>query len=324
MKAPLLISGAFAALALVACGGEPANTAVADEAANTEVETTNVVLTLEAAADGEWRNEDNKARNQYRNPAETLAFFGLEPDHVVVEITPGGGWYTEVIAPYIAAGGGTYYAAGFDTTGNERRAAGLERFKERFGDTEIFGEIQHSVVGAGNGGLAPAGTADMVLSFRNVHNWMGNGSDVEMMKAAYEALKPGGILGVVEHRLPSTAEQDPNGGTGYVHEDYMKQIAAAGGLVYVDSSEVNANPNDTADHPFGVWTLPPVRFSGNDNNPAPEGFDRAAYDAIGESDRFTMKFMKPLETSDATEAVTEGLKEVSSELAEEAGIGQGS
>lgn len=303
MNIQLLLSGAAAALVLAACGGiqSSADTPNTPDVEVTDATSAEPTLTLEAAASGEWRNPDNAARNQHRNPAETLAFFGLEPDDTIVEITPGGGWYTEVIAPYVAAGGGTYYAAGYDTTGNERRAAGLQRYKDAFGNKDIFGEIQHSVVGEGNGGLAPAGTADMVVSFRNIHNWMGSGADTAMMKQVYDALKPGGVFGVVEHRLPSTAEQDPNGSTGYVHESYMKAIAESAGLVFVESSEVNANPADDADHPFGVWTLKPVRFSGNENNPAPEDFDREAYDAIGESDRFTMKFMKPLETAEGAE-----------------------
>lgn len=304
MKTHFLFTGAIAALALTACGAVESGASAANAPeTNAEAETSEAVsLTLEASATGEWRNPDNVARNEFRNPAETLAFFGLEPNDTIVEITPGGGWYTEVIAPYVAAGGGTYYAAGYDTAGNERREAGLQRYKDAFSDTAVFGEIKHSVVGEGNGGLAPAGTADMVVSFRNIHNWMGpDGNDIAMMKQIYDALKPGGVFGVVEHRLPSTAEQDPNGSTGYVHESYMKTIAENAGLVFVDSSEVNANQNDDADHPFGVWTLKPVRFSGNDNNPAPEGFDRATYDAIGESDRFTMKFMKPAETAEETE-----------------------
>lgn len=326
MKSHLILSGAIAALALAACGAEQTNSAASNVAAAEAPAAAAATLTLEAAANGDWRNEANKARNEFRHPVGTLAFFGLEGDDTVVEITPGGGWYTEVIAPYIAAGGGTYIAAGPDTTGNERRAQALENFKTRFGDTEVFGEIEHSIVGRGNGGLAPAGTADVVLSFRNIHNWMGNGFDIEMMEEVYTALKPGGVFGVVEHRLPSTAEQDPNGATGYVHESYMKTIAESAGLVFVASSEVNANPKDTADHAFGVWTLPPVRFSGNENNPAPEGFDRAALDAIGESDRFTMKFMKPLDAAEAAPGVREASSGTSlpSEDELEAATGQGS
>lgn len=286
MKNALLMS--IAGLALVACNAQDATETVTSETAATEIATTETAeaasMTLEDVLAGEWRSDANRARDEFRNPAATLAFFDVDADETVVEISPGGGWYTEVIAPYIASGGGTYIAA---TRGDAERDAA---FLEKFGDAETFGDIKVGVLGGE--GIA-AGSADTVLTFRNIHNWMGNGSEAEVFANAYAALKPGGVFGVIEHRLPSGEEQNPQGATGYVHQDYAIQLAEAAGFELEASSEINANPADTADHPFGVWTLPPVSFTGNENNPAPEDFDPAKYEAIGESDRFTLKFVKP-------------------------------
>ena len=151
-----------------------------------------------------------KARDAERHPAETLAFFDVAADETVIELAPGGGWYTEVIAPYLNAGGGTYIAA---TGGDAERDA---KFLEKFSDTDTFGEVNVGVLGGE--GIAP-GSADTVLTFRNLHNWMGDGGDSEVFANAFAPLKPGGVIGVIEHRLPASAEQDPNGRTGYVHQD---------------------------------------------------------------------------------------------------------
>jgi predicted methyltransferase len=237
------------------------------------------------------RRAEQSARDQFRNPKETLEFFEVTAGKKVAEISPG--WYTNVIAPYLAENGGTYVAvlnpAGASERGDQRNAA----FKERFSDTAVYGDIEYGGFGKDNYAFTAPGTADVVLTFRNVHNWMGRGYAQEAFDAFYAALKPGGILGVVEHRLPESAEQNPRGNTGYVQESYMKDLAAKAGFEFVAASEVNANPKDTADHPFGVWTLPPASFAGSERNPAPEGFDAAAFKNIGESDRATLKFRKP-------------------------------
>jgi len=300
MKNALMVG--IAGLALVACSSETATqTGGPDHAAKAEVAADAPAAgSLEAVLAGSWRSDKNKARDQFRNPAETLAFFGVTADQTVVEISPGGGWYTEVIAPYLAAGGGTYYAS---TRGDAERDA---KFTEKFSDTATFGTVNVGVLGTDS---IPAGSVDTVLTFRNIHNWMRGGTEADVFANAYAALKPGGVFGVIEHRLPSSAEQDPQGGTGYVHEDYTIALGTAAGFELAGSSEINANPKDTADHPFGVWTLPPASFAGNEDRPAPEGFDAEAYKAIGESDRFTLKFVKPLT---AAAVVTEGVEQASS------------
>ncbi len=283
MKYALLAGLAVSVLA--ACGEQastpaatPTESAAAPEAAAPSVSP------MEFALNGDWRSDENKARDSSRNPAATLAFFGVDADETVVEISPGGGWYTEVLAPYLKAGGGTYVAA---TRGDAERDA---RFAETFANADNFGTVNIGVLGEDS---IAAGSADTVLTFRNIHNWMRSGTEAKVFEDAYAALKPGGVFGVVEHRLPSSAEQDPQGGTGYVHQDYAIALAEAAGFELAGTSEINANPKDTADHPFGVWTLPPVNVWQREGRDLPEGDDGARYQAIGESDRFTLKFVKP-------------------------------
>jgi len=255
---------------------------------------------LQAAIDSASRSPEEKARDAWRHPRETLEFFGVEPRHTVVEIWPGGGWYTNILAPWIAAGGGQLVEVLFDPTGIEdaERVARIntnnETFKANYTDPK-FGTIVYSGFSANSGPLTEPGSADFILTFRNIHNWMSGGYEQKFFDDAYAALKPGGVLGVVEHRLPSTATQDPKAVSGYVHEDYVKTLAANAGFEFAGSSEVNANPADTADHPYGVWTLPPVSRAPKEGEEVPEGWDPEAYQAIGESDRMTLKFVKPAE-----------------------------
>jgi len=305
MKNALMVG--IASLALVACSGETATqTAAPDDTVKADVAAAEAPAagSIDAVLAGSWRSDKNKARDQFRHPAETLAFFDVDASETVVEISPGGGWYTEVIAPYLAAGGGTYIATA------SSRAERNEAFLEKFSDKEIFGEVNLGKLGEDT---IPAGSVDTVLTFRNIHNWMRGGTEADVFANAYAALKPGGVFGVIEHRLPSSAEQHPEGGEGYVHEDYAIALGEAAGFELAASSEINANPKDTADHPFGVWTLPPASFAGNEDRPAPEGFDPAAYTAIGESDRFTLKFVKPLTTA----AVVDGAVQQASSAAED-------
>lgn len=265
-------------------------------------------LTLAEAVAGEWRSDDEKARDTWRSPAATLAFLEVDPGETVIEIWPGGGWYTNVLAPYLASGDGTLIAAVWDT--NVFEGDRLARIEQRIADfkavyeadPDLFGTLEYSAFSAESGPLAPENSVDTVLTFRNVHNWMGGDYTAKFFTDAYAALKPGGILGVVEHRLPSSAEQNPRAATGYVHEDFVKALAAAAGFEFVEASEINANPSDTADHPFGVWTLPPVSRTADREGNTPDGFDPAIYAAIGESDRMTLKFKKPdAETSEPVE-----------------------
>lgn len=294
MKTLLLV--AVSALALAAC--TPAKTPAPASVEAAAVEEAAPTMTLAEAVASDLRSEEEKARDVWRHPVETLEFFGVESDDKVVEVWPGGGWYTNILAPWLASGGGTLVAAGFDAASiedAERRARTEQRlaeFKATYADAK-FGTIEHTAFSAASGPLTADGTADVVLTFRNLHNWMGGGYTEKFFADAYTALKPGGVLGVVEHRLPSTQAQDPKATSGYVHEDYVKALATAAGFEFVEASEINANPADTADHPFGVWTLPPnLATTDRDGKPV-EGFDPEKYKAIGESDRMTLKFRKP-------------------------------
>ncbi|MFN3608685.1 MAG: class I SAM-dependent methyltransferase [Hyphomonas sp.] len=290
---------AASALILAACSERALPTAEPVDA-TTETATAQAAeaATLADIVNSDQRSAEEKARDAWRNPVETLEFFGVEANDKVVEIWPGGGWYTNILAPWLASGGGTLVAAGFDPASvddPDRRARIEERlteFKNTYGDAR-FGTIEYSAFSAVSGPLTEPGTADAVLTFRNIHNWMSGGYTEKFFTDAYAALKPGGVLGVVEHRLPSTAMQDPTAASGYVHEDFVKGLATAAGFEFVEASEINANPADTADHPFGVWTLPPNSATSRGDGTTIEGFDPAKYTAIGESDRMTLKFRKP-------------------------------
>ncbi|MHA6288803.1 class I SAM-dependent methyltransferase [Maricaulis sp. CAU 1757] len=263
---------------------------------------------LSSVVNGPWRG-DMALRDEWRHPVETLEFFGVDPSGTIVEIWPGAGWYTQILAPWVDANGGTYIAAHFPDTGEgSARERALERYIERFSDTAIYGDIQIAGFDRNVGLQVEPGSADAILTFRNIHNWMARNYAEQAFAEFYEALKPGGIVGVVEHRLPSTREQDPNAGTGYVQESFVIALAEEAGLELVGSSEINANPNDNADHPFGVWTLPPVRRSPTEDDAGVDEFDREAFDAIGESDRMTLLFRKPLaaESADDTETAEDG------------------
>jgi predicted methyltransferase len=224
------------------------------------------------------RSEANRARDKYRHPAETLDFFGVTPAKKVVEFVPGGGWYTEILAR-LPAGGGSYTAL-------VPSAKAAEGATKMLADKKLTGTVA-TIDGATGTSTVPANSQDVVLTFRNVHNLTMNGGDVpaNVFKAWYAMLKPGGTLGVVDHRLPENADAAKEKDSGYVKESTVKRLAAAAGFRLAGSSNVNANPKDTHDHPKGVWTLPPTYSLGD--------VDKAKYAAIGESDRFTLKFVKP-------------------------------
>jgi predicted methyltransferase len=285
-----------ALLALAACSpgeraGEGARAAGRSEAGPAEG-------SLAWAVAGDWRVDAERARDVWRHPVETLEFFGVEPDDVVVEIYPGGGWYTAILGPWLKAGGGRLYAAHFDPAASPRAAAAVESYRAAFvAKPEIYGDITLTVASADARGLAPDGSADAVLTFRSVHNWMMGGYAEKIFADAFRALKPGGVLGVEEHRLPSTREQDPRAGTGYVQESFVIQLAEEAGFVFEAASEINANPADPADHPLGVWMLPPNLRSADRDGRTPEGYDPAVYQTIGESDRMTLRFRKPAAAS---------------------------
>jgi len=280
---------------LAACSAETTDSA--DETA-TETGAAQETMDTEATAQGPTLEEivssDQRPavyadRDQYRHPVETLKFFGIEPDMTVVEIWPGGGWYAHILAPYLEQGGGNYIAAGFEIGDSERARQSFESFQSAMSE---YGDVEFTVLSANADGVAPEGSADMVLTFRNVHNWMSGGFADKAFEDFYAALKPGGTLGVVEHRLPEDRAEDTEG--GYVKESAVIAMAEAAGFQFVEASEINANPADTADHPFGVWTLPPNSRSSNyGEDPNPE-FDGSKYLEIGESDRMTLMFSKPV------------------------------
>jgi len=300
LKSPLSLLLAPALIAVAACGQSDTQSSSTKSPAPTEEPATTEAVT-ESVADksaidtvlaGAHREDSDRARDAFRHPAQTLAFFEVTPEKRVAELFPGGGWYTKVLAPYIATGNGTYIAVNSDPGDNERRQQGLQRFKDAHSDTSIYGNIQHNLVGTERP-MAEAGTLDVVLTFRNVHNLMPGGNTEAFFANAYASLKPGGIFGVVEHRANTDVEQDPQARSGYVREDFVIAVAEKVGFEFDSKSEVNANPEDTKDHPFGVWTLPPVKRSAPRGETNPD-FDRTKYDAIGESDRMTIKFRKPI------------------------------
>ena len=238
---------------------------------------------LEQAVNGDHRSAKNKARDQYRHPVETLNFFGFTPNMTVVEITPGGGWYTEILAPALK-GKGKLYGAHYPDTGEDNYFSNSrKKLVKKLASNKVFNDVVLTdFVPRKQSKLAPQGSADLVLTFRNLHNWKDAGVE-QVFKDAFTALKPGGVLGVVEHRLPAGIA--PEKAKGYVSETKTIKQAKAAGFRFAGSSEINANPKDMAQHPKGVWTLPPSLALGET--------DKAKYLAIGESDRMTLKFVKP-------------------------------
>lgn len=241
---------------------------------------------LRAAIDSNHRPQASKARDVYRHPYETLTFFGVEADDVVIESWPGGGWYTEILAPYLKENGtliGATYdrsatpLAGWMTGSNQAFQQLLDSNTEVYGDIVIAEQLTQS-----QSRIAEPGTVDVILDFRNAHNWLGMGAE-NIVKAWHEALKPGGVVGLVDHRWP--ADQAAVAGNGYIHEKTLIDLMTANGFTYNGSSEINANPNDPKNHAGGVWNLPPTLRGVADA-------DRARLIAIGESDRMTLKFTK--------------------------------
>ena len=229
-------------------------------------------------------------RDKYRHPKETLEFFGLQPDQTVVEVWPSRGWYTEILAPYLRDHG-QYYAAGFaislkdEDTPKYMRNINADFATKMAAQPELYSKVIVSELGKPDRWHAcPAGTADLVLTFRNVHNWLAGDFENQMFKAFHAALKPGATLGVVEHRAKPGTSREVMKESGYVTEAYVIEVAEKAGFKLVEKSEINANPKDTKDHPEGVWTLPPSY--------ALKDKDREKYAAIGESDRMTLRFVK--------------------------------
>ena len=247
----------------------------------------NDALKLEAAARGAHRSVDNIERNAWRHPVETLEFFGLRDDMTVVEIwSGGGGWYTEVLAPFLRENG-KLYAANYDgSTGREYFKRNAKKFEDKLASKpEVYDKVVvTALMPPASMEPAPAGSADLVVTFRNMHNWVRAGIDEAMFKAMYDVLKPGGILGLVAHRGDPDMVGIEWARKGYVPESEAIRIAEAVGFAFEGRSEINANPKDTKNYADGVWTLPPSFRLGET--------DKATYEAIGESDRMTLKFVK--------------------------------
>ncbi len=275
-----------------------AEQAAAEESAPAEEPETgeDVAGLLDSALDGDHRTDDNRARDQYRNPRETLQFFGLEPDMTVIELYPGGGWYTAVLAPVLKDEGKLITAGFSEDSEVEYYRKSAKAFNEKLAaNPDVYGNVEQIVfMPPDQVDMGEPESADMVLTFRNLHNWHDRGALGAVFKEAYNVLKPGGVFGVVEHRAPEGVTIDEVKETGYMPEDYVVGLAEETGFRLEASSDVNANPADTGDHPMGVWTLPPsLRYCNDMDDGAAKSSCMEKYRQIGESDRMTLKFVKP-------------------------------
>ena len=264
---------AFGPLALALAAGPAAQALAADAG-------------LAAALAGPARSPAHVQRDAVRHPQQELEFFGLRSDMTVVEVAPGGGYWTEILAPYLQPAG-TLYVAVPPRNDPEAPKPGKDTYRQKLAaDPVTYGKVKISEMGLDHYEPAPAGTVDLIVTFRNLHNWMDAGYSSAALEGFYRALKPGGILGIEDHRARDDRPQDPKAANGYVRQDYTIELARKAGFEFVASSEINANPRDTKDWPQGVWTLPPTL--------ALKDKDRARYVAIGEADNYVLKFRKPL------------------------------
>lgn len=252
-------------------------------------------IRLHQAVESDTRPPADKARDVYRHPEASLRFWGLKPGASVIEVQPGGGWWTNIIAPYLAQTKGHYIAASADlsdpdVSANERK--GRATFEAKYAtNPALYGAIDTVGFGRRSGPLAPSASIDLILVSRETHNWVRDAFIQKAFADFFAALKPGGILAIEDHRAPDGA--DPAKGDGYISEAYVIGEATKAGFRLAGRSDINANPKDTKDYPFGVWTLPPTRRSSPFGQAPNPDFDHTKYDAIGESDRMTLKFVKP-------------------------------
>ncbi len=250
---------------------------------------------LHKAVTSASRPAADTVRDIYRHPEASLRFWGLKPGASVIEVEPGGGWWTNILAPYLAQTGGRYIAAAADLddpAASESERKSRAAFEGKYaGNPALYGSIRVVGFGPKSGALAAPASIDFVLVSRETHNWVTNGFIRKAFADFFAALKPGGVLAIEDHRAPDGA--DPAKGDGYVSEAYVIGEAARAGFKLAARSEINANPKDTKDYPFGVWTLPPARRSSPFGVAPDPSFDHAKYDAIGESDRMTLRFVKP-------------------------------
>jgi predicted methyltransferase len=262
----------------LACGVGAASVA-------TSAATVTVDPALAALVASKDRDPTFVARDAARHPAEELSFFGLKPNMTVVELWPAGGYWTEILGPYLAKDG--HYYVALPPPKDKEESASIKKWRARVAAHKgRMGTIKETTLGKGQYDVAPAGSADLIVTFRNLHNWVGDGIADDVLAGLFRALKPGGILGVEDHRGSNDKPQDPKVASGYLRQDYAIALAKKAGFEFVGSSEVNANPKDTKDWVDGVWTLPPTLSQGDK--------DKAKYVAVGEADNFVLKFRKPV------------------------------
>ena len=279
---------------LVMAQAAPATSAGTDQPADELVPPTSASdftsAQLDSVLAGSWRSDANRARDVYRHPKATLQFFGIRPDQTVIEITPGGGWYSEILAPLLHDNGHYIAAVQAPAGAGEARRDDDALHRKFAADAAHYGKAQFVTFDPKAPVFGAPGSADLVLTFRNVHNWVAankDGADTApaMFQAFFAVLRPGGVLGVVDHRADDSASLASVKSSGYLPTRYVVKLATEAGFTLDDSSEINANPKDTKDYPKGVWTLPPTLTLGEQ--------DKAKYQAIGESDRMTLRFVKP-------------------------------
>lgn len=325
-----IMLAASLALAMVACNGsanqvkDEANKSGAETAAaakesaekshqktKEEAKSEGTKQVIKAAAENPARSDKNIARNKYRHPVETLSFFGIEPGMTVVEIWPGGGWYTEVLAPVLTDGElvAAHFAPKTDKPDHYTNRL-YKSFNQRVENDPIFANVRSGMLQPGQKvDMGPAGSADMVVTFRNIHSFIGQDILDGVFEESYKVLKPGGIFGVVEHRAKEGTDVNNVVESGYVPTAFVVERAKAAGFELVEASEINANPKDTTEHPEGVWTLLPTLRLGET--------DQAKYKEIGESDRMTLKFRKVVQDDTAqTESAVDADEVVDAEKAE--------
>lgn len=255
-----------------------------DAVQNSQPTTTQISIppAIQQAVAGDWRSAKNRLRDVYRHPAETLAFLQVRPTASVIEITPGGGWFSEILAPLLKTQG-SYIAATPQGKEGSEDAINEAKLRAKFAaDAQHFGAAKIIEFDPNHPVFGKTASADIVLTFRNVHNWVKSGNAAAYFKAFHDVLKPGGILGIEDHRAVAGSDLDIN--SGYLPEDYVIKLATDAGFRLDASSEINANPKDSKNYPKGVWTLPPSLALGAQ--------DRDKYLAIGESDRFTLRFVR--------------------------------
>lgn len=241
---------------------------------------------LDGILAGSQRTAVDRARDRYRHPKETLLFFGLRPQSRVLQVWPESGWYTKIVAPLVHTRGQYHAAVIAGDPGSRFLTARLASYRQLLASRpDIYGAVKVATFPLDGGDVVPPGSVDMVLSFRDLHEWMALGHAQQALATIYHSLDPGGVFGVVDNRGDPAIPQDPQAKTGYVRQDYAVRLIEAAGFRLVATSEVNANPKDTRNYPCGVWALPPDYRLGS--------IDRAKYEGIGESDRFTLKFVKP-------------------------------